>query len=410
LANDEPVTGSEPVTLRRSLGIWLLVFYGLGIIIGAGIYVLVGEVAARAGMAAPLAFVVAGVMAALTGLCYAELCARHPEAAGSAAYVKEAFGSDALSRLVGLAVAGVGIIASASLARGSAGYLAQFITLPEPVGAGVLVVLFTAIACLGVTGSVTSAAVLTGVEIFGLVLVISAGAPALSGIGAHGAELVPVAASAWTGIGAGAFLAFFAFLGFENLANMAEETRDVGRTLPRAILITIGVAGALYGLVALVVVLAVPLDRLIASRAPLALVMEGVDWATPEALSAIALVAVANGVLIETVMLGRLLYGMSRRGWLPGALAEVNPLTRTPVRTTLLAGVVIFALAVTVPFVHLVVATSTITLLVFLAVDLALMRLHRVRARADLKIRVPRLIPYLAALSCLVLLAVQFLG
>jgi amino acid transporter len=138
--------------------------------------------------------------------------------------------------------------------------------------------------------------------------------------------------------------------------------------------------------------------------------MERVDWATPRALSAIALVAIANGVLIETVMLGRLLYGMARRGWLPGALAEVNPLTRTPVRTTLLAGVVIFSLAVTVPFVHLVIATSTITLVVFLAVDLALMRLHRARERADLKIRVPRFIPYAAALSCLALLAVQFLG
>ena len=135
--------------LRRVLGTPMLVLYGLGVIIGAGIYVLVGTIVATAGGAAPWAFVLAGILAAMTGLSYAELAVRFPEAAGAAAYVKEAFGSDRLSRLTGLAVAAVVIVSTASIARGSAGYLHAFTLLPDAVIAGGLVALFTAVACLG---------------------------------------------------------------------------------------------------------------------------------------------------------------------------------------------------------------------------------------------------------------------
>ena len=118
----------SPPALRRVLGTPLLVFYGLGVIIGAGIYVLVGSVVAVAGHAAPWSFVLAGVLAGLTGLCYAELAVRFPEAAGAAAYVKEAFGSDRLSQLTGLAVAAVVVVSTASIARGSVGYIQVFLS------------------------------------------------------------------------------------------------------------------------------------------------------------------------------------------------------------------------------------------------------------------------------------------
>jgi amino acid transporter len=399
----------SPPALRRVLGTPLLVFYGLGVIIGAGIYVLVGSVVAAAGHAAPWSFVLAGVLAGLTGLCYAELAVRFPEAAGAAAYVKEAFGSDRLSQLTGLAVAAVVVVSTASIARGSVGYITVFLSWPEAVIAGGLVLLFTAIACLGVRESVGLAAAMTAVEIGGLLLVVAAGGPALRALPERIGELMPALdPGALAGVAVGAFLAFFAFIGFENLANMAEEARRPERSLPRAILISLALSTLLYALVTTVIILAVPHEQLAASSAPLLLVAEEAAWFSSDLFAAIALIAVANGVLIELVMLARLLYGMTRRGWLPSWLGAVHPRLRTPVPATLCGGAAVFVLTVAVPFLHLVALTSTITLLVFALVNLALWRLHRRQPRG-VGFRVPRFIPPLAVLANLTLVVAQFL-
>jgi amino acid transporter len=321
-------------TLNRSLGLWLLVFYGLGSIIGAGIYVLVGAVAGLAGMAAPLAFIVAGAVAALTGLSYAELSARFPEAAGAAAYVKEAFGSDVLSRLVGFAVVAVGCFLAASLSHGAVGYLKTFVTVADLPAAGAIVVGFTVIACIGVAHSLTVAAVMTAVELVGLAIVVGAGAPGLFGLGAALPQMVPTDPAIMAGVATGAFLAFFAFLGFEDIVNMAEETIAPERTLPRAILLSIVLSTLAYAVVTVVAVLAVPVETLAGSPAPLEVVVRSAGWVPDGTLAAIALIAITNGILITMVMLGRILYGMARRGWLPAGLGHVSHLTRTPLRTT----------------------------------------------------------------------------
>ncbi len=402
------MTPTQPA-LRRVLGTPLLIFYGLGVIIGAGIYVLVGTVIGAAGTAAPWAFVLAGALAGLTGLSYAELAVRFPEAAGAAAYVKEAFGSDRLSQLTGLAVAAVVVVSTASIARGSIGYVQVFLPLPGAAIAGGVVLLFTAVACLGVRESVGMAAVMTAIEVGGLVLVLAAGWQLLGGAPVRLDELVPAAPAAWAALVSGAFLAFFAFIGFENLANMAEEARDPERSLPRAILASLGISAVLYAAVTAVAILAVPAAELAASAAPLLLMARHAAWFSPEVFSAIAIVAVANGVLIEIVMLGRLLYGMARRGLLPRALAAVASRQRTPVRATILGGAVIFVLTVTLPFVSLVVVSSTITLLVFAVVNVALWRLQTLRPRSS-GFRVPRAIPPIAAVANVALAAAQLLG
>jgi len=399
----------EPVSLKRSLGLGLLVLYGLGTIIGAGIYVLVGEVAAQAGMAAPLSFVIAGALAAMTGLSYAELVARHPEAASAAVYVQHGFGRDWLSRLVGLAVVAVAAIAAASIVSGSVGYLGTFVPLPHDLAVVLIVLLFTAVAALGVVESVGVAVALTVIEIAGLMVVVAVGGWNLEGPGAGAEGLLPRDTAGWLGALAGAFLAFFAFLGFESLANMAEETRDVGRTLPRAILASIAISVLLYATVSLVAVLAVPLDRLAASAAPLALVAAGGGPGVAKAISGIALLATTNGIIIEIVMIARLAYGMARHRWLPGWFAALHPRTRIPLRATLSAGALIVVLALGFPFATLVAATSTVTLLIFIAVNLSLWRLQRRAPRPELAIRAPRWLPPLAALASAVLIAAQLL-
>lgn len=393
--------------LRRVLGTPMLVLYGLGVIIGAGIYVLVGTIVTTAGGGAPWAFLLAGVLAAMTGLSYAELAVRFPEAAGAAAYIKEAFASDRLSRLTGLAVAAVVVVSAASIARGSAGYLQAFFPLPDSLIAGGLVALFTAVACLGVRESVGIAAAMTLMEIGGLLLVTFAGLPALAMAPERVSELLPGGAfGTWTGVATGVFLAFFAFIGFENLANMAEEAQSAERDLPRAILFSLGLSTFLYVVIAVVVVLALPIEELIASPAPLLAVAAQADWFSPKLFAGIALLAVANGVLLEVIMLARLFYGMAVRGWLPAGLATVSPRLRTPVRATLLGGALTFLLTVLVPFVSLVSVTSAITLLVFAGVNLALWKLQQAQPRTR-GFRAPRFIPPFAALANLALVVAQ---
>ena len=404
------MTDHSTASLRRALGLWPLVLYGLGTIIGAGIFVLLGEVAGRAGMATPFSFILAGGLAALTGLSYAELAARHPEAAGAAAYVKHAFGSNLFSRLVGAGVAASMLIAAASIAHGSAAYLQQFIAFPAAITASLIVILFTVVACLGVRESVGIAALLSLIEIGGLVFVIAVGLPEALETPERLGAIAPAGGAAWLTVAGGAFLAFFAFIGFESLVNMAEETKDVGRTLPRAILISIGVATILYVLTAFVAVMVVPLGDLAGSTTGLLGVVAHAPFEAVGVFSAVAVIATVNGVLIEIIVVSRLGYGMARRGLVPAFLGVVHPLTQTPVRATVLTGAVVLALVVTLSFAELVRATSAVTLAVFIAVNLALWRLKRRDARPDIPLRTPAWTPPLAAAACIALIAIALFG
>lgn len=383
---------------------------GIGIIVGAGIYVLVGGVARVAGDATPLAFLLAGILAALIGFCYAELAGRFPEAAGAPAYVQEAFGQPLLSRATGLAVALVLALSIASIARGFAAYLQVFVALPAPVLAGAAVLLGIAIACLGVRETLGMAAVMTAVELGGLLLVVAAGTPATIGaIDRLPSLFVPAGIADWSGVLSGAFLAFFAFIGFENLANMAEEARDTERTLPRAILFSLGISTAVYVVVAIVTVLAVPREALVSAQTPLLLVVRGTTWLSADLFAVLALIAVANGVLLELVALARLLYGMARRGWLPAWLSAVHPASQVPRRATWLGGGLTLLLTVALPFVSLVELTSLATLLVFTLVAAALWRLHRTAPRRH-GFRVSPIVPPLAFAASLGLIAASFLA
>lgn len=394
--------------LRRSLGMASLLLYGLGTIIGAGIYVLVGEVAATAGMATPVAFLGAGVLAALTGLSYAELVARNPAAEGSVGFVQQAFQLPWLSRTVAAAVALIVVVAAASIALGGAGYLAQtFVDLPVALLGSAVVVLFTFIACLPVRASVRLAAVIGVVEIAGLLLVIALGASQAAD-GPPLSDILPGDGREWGGVAAGAFLAFFAFIGFESMANMAEETHNVGRTLPIAIVLAIACASFLYFGVALVYVLAVPVAELDGGQAPLTRIVERSFPALAVPFSTIAIVATLNGVLIEIVVLSRMAFGMARRRLLPAWLGEVHPRTATPVRATLVVGGIVLVLTALVPFGALVRATSGLTLIVFAFVNLSLWQLQRRDPRPDLLVRLPRWLPPTGAAASIALVAASF--
>jgi APA family basic amino acid/polyamine antiporter len=388
-----------PPVLRRVLSLWQLIFYGLGVIVGAGIYVAIGAVIERAGTAAPLSFLLAGVAAAMTGLCYAELASRFPDASGAVSYVRHGFGSDRLAVLTGAAVTLAVTVAAASIARGAVDYLAVLVTAPAPLLIIALVGGFTAIAAYGVRESVGLAAALGAIEVAGLVAATAAGLLAAPEF--HVANMVPADLAGWHGVIAGGFIAFFAFIGFETLANLAEEVTDPHRTLPRGIIGAVAASIVLYVAVAMAVVLA---DG--TGGNPLVGLFEG---AGASVFAAVGTIAVANGVLIEIVMLARLFYGMARHGQLPGFLGAVHPRTQTPVPATLAAGGIVLATALLIPFEQLLVLTNAVTLAVFVLVDVALWRIQRAPADPSQPLLVPRWLPPVAATLSLALMLTEII-
>ena len=405
------MTGRTHAPLSRRLNLPLLTFYGLGTTIGAGIFVLVGKVAGRAGMWAPVSFLVASLLAAFTAFSFAELVARYPRSAGEAIYVREGLRSRRLALAVGLMVALSGIVSSATIVNGSVGYLNEFVALPHAPGVILMLVLLTVLAAWGIGESVTAAAVLTVLEIGGLMLVIWAAKDSLGDLPARADELLPpLEGAAWIGIMAGAMLAFYAFLGFEDLVNVAEEAKNVTRTMPLAILLTLVVTTVLYVLVSLAAVLTVTPAELAGSAAPLAVIYERGTGGGSAVISAIAVFAVLNGALIQMIMASRVIYGLADQGELPSALAWVHPRRHTPLVATALVAGVILTLALGFPLERLAESTSVIVLVVFALVNLALVMIKRRGEPAPSGVRVyPMWIPVVGFTVSAGFLAAQLL-
>lgn len=361
-----PTTGHGE--LRRGLGPGLLTLYGVGVMVGAGIYVLVGTVAGEAGLLAPLAFLAAGLVAAPTALAYAELSVRFPESAGEAAYVRHAFRSQRPSTAIGLAITAVGVTSAAAVLRGGVGYVTELIEVDTATLTIVIAAALIAIAVWGVVESLAFAAVFTAIEVVGLLLVIRAGiiaAPSSDWSGGLPDEV------AWGGLGLAMVLAFFAFVGFEDIVNMAEEVKNPDRTLPIAIVTSLAVTSLLYGAVAIAAVRVVDLGALADSDRPLALVYEqtGADGGV---LIAIAGIAALNGVLAQMVMASRVLFGLGRQEPRLSFFHQASATLGTPTRATLVVGAIVLATALSVDVAALAEVTSIVLLVVFTVINSAL--------------------------------------
>ena len=386
-------------TLQRRIGPSLLTAYGVGVMVGAGIYVLVGVVVGQAGVWAPLAFVLAGLVALPSALSYAELAARMPEAAGEAAFIERGFSSTGLALAAGLAIVLAGMISGAAVLRGGVGYLSAFLPWPEPVLILALAAALTTVAIVGVLQSLALVALLTVVEVAGLLAVAAAGLV----LAAPVADWTAPAAPNWPGIAAAIALCFFAFIGFEDLENMAEEVRDPARVMPRAILWSLAITAALYMLVSFAAVRAVPHQALAATERPLALVWETATGRSALFLSAIAVAAALNGVLAQIVMAARVLFGLGRRARWLAVFTAPHERFGTPVAATALVGCGVAAAALALPVAALAQATSAVLLAVFLLVNVALIRIKS--AAPEAPFRVPVWVPWIglfATLSALV--------
>ncbi|WP_321394905.1 APC family permease [Emcibacter sp.] len=366
--------------LRRSINLPLLVFYGLGTIIGGGIYAMTGKVAGLAGMYAPLAFLFSASIALVTAFSYAEMSGRYPFSAGEVRYVDAGFSKRHFSMLVGWLIIFTGIVSSATLTNATAGFIHDFIDLPElPLRAGIILLLGI-VAAWGIRESVSLVTLITLIEVGGLVLVVVFSGDKLATLEQRWPELIPSAdgntLAVWSTIFSGAFLAFFTFIGFEDMVNVAEEVKKVRRTLPLAILICIFLSMTLYVLVALAAVLTVPSEELAQSNTPLATIIQYSNHVLPPwLLGLISILATINGILVQAIMGSRVLHGMARGGEAPKIFCRINPFTRTPLQSTVfVVGMVLF-FSLVLDLTTLAKTTSAIILFVFAAVNASLLKL-----------------------------------
>ncbi|MCP3918850.1 MAG: amino acid permease [bacterium] len=392
--------------LRRTLSLPLITLYGIGTIVGGGIYALLGKVAGVAGMAAPASFLMATAVAAACAISFAELSARYPVSAGEAQYVKAAFGTRWLGPLVGLLVISTGTVSAATLANAVGQFLVELTDWPHALNVCIVVSCLTLVAAWGIAESVTAAAIITLIEVGGLVAVLVLRGGELGQLSVRWSEVVlPDAAHGWSGLALGAFLAFYAYIGFEDMVNVAEEVREPQRNLPIAILAALGLTSLLYVLICLVAVLALPPEELARSRIPLADILGTEAVGARGAMSAISVLAGVNGALIQIVMASRIVYGLRRHAPALQWLAVVNVRTQTPIRATVLIATLVLVLALRLPLETLARAASTIILTVFTLVNLALIRIRLREAAPPAGVRTyPLWIPVAGALLCVALL------
>mgnify|MGYP006293180163 CR=1 FL=1 len=384
--------------LQRELGPVLLTLYGLGTILGAGIYVVIGEVAGAAGMLTPFAFVLAALVASLTALSFSELTARIPDAGGPIDYAREAFGRRRLCIAIGWGLAATGVVSAATILTGFERYASLFIDVPPLLTITLVTLVLGGVAIAGMRESAWFMAVTTLLGIGGLAYVVWVAAPVMGDAPLVLANtLADLQGGLLIGLFLGAFLAFYSFIGFEDMANLAEEVRDVKRTLPRAIMAAVVISLVIYALVAVAATSVLSPDDLALAHAPLVAVVEARGH-PGEPLGLISLFIIVNGALGQMIMATRLIMDMGRdRRGAPAVLGRVHPRTHTPAIATVVVVVAVLVLALFLPLKTLANLTSTIMLAVFVTVNASLIVLKH-RGQPEDVPNVPRWIPRLGLL------------
>ncbi len=400
------LSGQAGPTLKRTMGLWGLVLYGIGDMLGSGIYALIGKAAGAMGNAIWLAFLASMAAALLTGLSYASLGSRYPRAAGAAYVTQRAFGRPFFSYVIGLAVLASGLTSFAAQSRAFAGYLSAALG-GAPVGFIVLgfIAALSLVNFWGMRESSRLNAVCTVVEVSGLLVIIYAGirfwgtVDYLEPPAGIGALTLPLVLQ-------GGVLTFYSFIGFEDMINIVEEVKDPRRVFPRAVLFALGAVTLIYIAVSVSAVSVVPHARLAASNEPLVeVVRRGLPAFPVVVFTAISLFAITNTALLNFIMGSRLAYGMARVGLVPKRLGAVHPTRRTPHVAIAAIAAIVFGLAFSGDLSGLASATSAVLLGVFIVINAALVVLKLRQGEPRGHFEIPIVIPAAGILVCTTLLA-----
>ncbi len=391
------------MALKRTLSLPLVAFYGLGTILGAGIYALVGEVAKQAGSFTPLSFLIASIIAIFTAVSYAELSSRFPQSAGSALYVRRAFDKKWLSGLIGWIVVLTGVISAATISHGFVKYFELFFPISPYITITLLVGILGALAIWGIKESATVIMLMTIIEVGGLLLIIFYGRNTFGSVDVSNITWP----TSFNGVFMGAFIAFYAYIGFEDMVNTAEETIKPEKTLPMAIFIAVFSATVLYFLVAWVIVGSLSSEALANTSMPLVEIIKQ-QGQSPILFSIIALISISNGILVQIIMASRLIYGMAKQDNAPKIFSNVFSKTQTPVYSTVLVICIILLFAYALPITTLAKITSTVMLCVFLMIHASVIKIKLKEKKVPGTFSLPIIFPIISILMTLGFLGVQF--
>lgn len=421
------VAANSTPALARTMGLGALIVYGVGDMLGAGVYSVLGRWAGTMGNALWMAFIASMLAALLTGLSYASLGSRYPRAAGASFITHRAFHRPFLSYVVGLAIVASGLTSFATQSRAFSGYFLGLIgqslpgaesSLPPASPVAVIVIILAFIAALtfinfwGMRESTLLNLVCTCVEVIGLIIVVIVGARFWGSV--NYLEVPAVTQADGTGIpGAitfafilqGAVLTFYSYVGFEDMINVTEEVKNPRRNFPIAVMAALGITTLVYIAISITAVSVVPYGALAKSGQPLVDVVITAAPSFPrELFSFISLFAITNTALLNYIMGSRLIYGMARQGFVPKFLGEVHPARRTPHMAIFALMVIVIVLAMSGSVGQLAAATSVLLLTVFIIINAALIVLKRRPDEPRGAFEIPLFVPIGGIIVCALML------
>ena len=372
---------NEKIELRQEFGLVTATIFGISVIVGAGIYAIIGAATAIAGAGVWLSFIIASLVALLTGLSYAELASMFPKAGSSFLYVLKGLKNKMLGFITGWLVLFETMVGAAAISMAFGNYLASILTFPVTLAAFAVILFFSIVNLIGIRESIRLNNIMFIMEIGGLLFVIAAGF-------LFGAAQPDLMDFEMMQVFAGAALVFFAMLGFEMLASESEEAKDARHTIPHAIILSIIICTVLYVLFAIAALLLVGPEVLGASTAPVKDVVIPLLGEYAFIFAIIALASTANTVMICLITASRLSYGMANEHALPSFISKVNKKFRTPHFAVIFAFLVatLFLLLANMVIIAEVTNFAALTAFFMVNISVIVLRLREPKARREFHI------------------------
>ncbi len=358
------------VALKKELGLFQVTLAGVGIILGAGIYALLGVAAGNAGNAVWISFLFSSIVAIFTGLSYAELSSMFKSDSAEYEYVNQAI-NKFFATFIGLSMIAAAIVAASTVALGFSGYLSSILPFNIFFYAFFIILVMSLINYIGMKETSWFNSVATIIELSGLLIIIFLGFFFLGDVNylemPHG----------FSGVVSSAALVFFAFIGFESIVKLREETKNANKIIPKAIILSIIITSVLYVLVALATVSIVGWETLSTSEAPLATVASIAlgSSAAGFVLVIIALFSTGNTILLSLVTASRQVYGMAQQNSLPKFLSKVGK-NNTPFYAVWIVMIISLLLALIGDIEFIANLTNVFIFLTFAFVNLSLIILR----------------------------------
>jgi APA family basic amino acid/polyamine antiporter len=369
--------------LKRTLSLAECIFFGVGSILGAGIYTIIGKVAGYAGNITWLAFLIASITALLTAFSYAELSAAYPKSGGEYVYTKKAMG-DKVGTAIGFIIALNGIISGATVAVGFGGYLTELFDTPVVLAALGIIGLIFLVNVTGIRESSIVNIIFTIIEFSGLLLVIISAFPKIGSV-----NLLEGSGSGNASVLMAASLGFFAFIGFEEIVKLAEETKDPQKTIPRALFSASAIVTVMYFTVAVSAVSALPVDTLANSSSPLSdIAEEGLGATAGLVIVIIALFSTSNTILSNMLGSSRVIYDMAKEVKVLSVFNRVSK-RQTPYAALILILIIMSAFALIGKIEVIAMIANLFIFITFFAVNLTVVLLRRSDPQKSRPFKVP---------------------